>query len=182
MYFLLLVALVFLIFIHVKIGFKTICFTGREDPRWWFCFGVWRKLCAAHNSWNFSNCWCCKRRIIWPRSLCNEISGSPVEKEFILGTVDLKEVYFLTFEYLFGQTLKEAIDINNSVPQGLSSSIFTSKPETIFKWIGWVVLNSHVLISFLLSKRTTDESFSNIDLWINMFLLVSTLGFQILSI
>lgn len=47
-----------------------------------------------------------------------------------------KSSYFLTFEYLVGQTLKEAIDINNSVPQGLSSSIFTNKPEIIFKWIG----------------------------------------------
>ena len=34
------------------------------------------------------------------------------------------------------QTLREAIDINNSVPQGLSSSIFTQKPENIFTWIG----------------------------------------------
>ncbi|WRX25806.1 Aldehyde dehydrogenase domain - like 10 [Theobroma cacao] len=33
-------------------------------------------------------------------------------------------------------TLNEAIEINNSVPQGLSSSIFTRKPEVIFKWIG----------------------------------------------
>ncbi|KAG6493495.1 hypothetical protein ZIOFF_048482 [Zingiber officinale] len=40
---------------------------------------------------------------------------------------------------LFGPvlyTLNEAIEINNSVPQGLSSSIFTCKPEIIFKWIG----------------------------------------------
>ncbi|KAB5564013.1 hypothetical protein DKX38_004067 [Salix brachista] len=36
----------------------------------------------------------------------------------------------------FLQTLQEAIEINNSVPQGLSSSIFTRKPEVIFKWIG----------------------------------------------
>ncbi len=28
--------------------------------------------------------------------------------------------------------------MNNSVPQGLSSSIFTRNPETIFKWIGCV--------------------------------------------
>jgi len=32
--------------------------------------------------------------------------------------------------------LKEAIEINNSVSQGLSSSIFTKKPDAIFKWIG----------------------------------------------
>ncbi|KAJ8441128.1 hypothetical protein Cgig2_006957 [Carnegiea gigantea] len=34
------------------------------------------------------------------------------------------------------KTLREAIEINNSVPQGLSSSIFTQKPENIFTWIG----------------------------------------------
>ncbi|KAG6532623.1 hypothetical protein ZIOFF_006473 [Zingiber officinale] len=34
------------------------------------------------------------------------------------------------------QTLNEAIEINNLVPQGLSSSIFTRKPEIIFKRIG----------------------------------------------
>ncbi|KAK2651911.1 hypothetical protein Ddye_011767 [Dipteronia dyeriana] len=34
------------------------------------------------------------------------------------------------------KTFEEAIKINNSVPQGLSSSIFTGKPEIIFKWIG----------------------------------------------
>ncbi|KAG2230206.1 hypothetical protein INT48_006447 [Thamnidium elegans] len=33
-------------------------------------------------------------------------------------------------------TLDEAIAINNNVAQGLSSSIFTSNPSTIFKWIG----------------------------------------------
>jgi aldehyde dehydrogenase family 7 protein A1 len=36
----------------------------------------------------------------------------------------------------FVQTLKEAIEINNSVPQGLSSSIFTKRPDIIFKWLG----------------------------------------------
>ena len=34
------------------------------------------------------------------------------------------------------KTLEEAIEINNSVPQGLSSSIFTQRPGAIFKWIG----------------------------------------------
>ncbi|KAF6158836.1 hypothetical protein GIB67_012479 [Kingdonia uniflora] len=31
--------------------------------------------------------------------------------------------------------LKEAIEINNSVPQGLSSSIFIGRPDIIFKWL-----------------------------------------------
>lgn len=34
------------------------------------------------------------------------------------------------------KNLSEAIKLNNSVRQGLSSSIFTSSPETIFKWTG----------------------------------------------
>ncbi|KAL6655505.1 hypothetical protein ACP70R_006331 [Stipagrostis hirtigluma subsp. patula] len=57
-----------------------------------------------------------------------EISPSaPVVREELFGPV----LYVMKF-----QTLKEAIEINNSVPQGLSSSIFTKRPEIIFKWIG----------------------------------------------
>ncbi|KAM7480626.1 hypothetical protein LguiA_028839 [Lonicera macranthoides] len=57
-----------------------------------------------------------------------EISPSAhVVKEELFGPV----LYVMKF-----QTLNEAIEINNSVPQGLSSSIFTRKPEVIFKWIG----------------------------------------------
>ncbi|XP_073010362.1 aldehyde dehydrogenase family 7 member A1 [Typha latifolia] len=54
-------------------------------------------------------------------------SNAPVVKEELFGPV----LYVMKF-----QTLKEAIEINNSVPQGLSSSIFTRRPEVIFKWIG----------------------------------------------
>ena len=32
--------------------------------------------------------------------------------------------------------MDEAIQMNNSVRQGLSSSIFTNDPSTIFKWTG----------------------------------------------
>ncbi|KAF1892356.1 hypothetical protein Lal_00010821 [Lupinus albus] len=57
-----------------------------------------------------------------------EISAdAPVVKEELFGPV----LYVMKF-----QTLEEAIALNNSVPQGLSSSIFTKRPETIFKWIG----------------------------------------------
>jgi len=49
----------------------------------------------------------------------------------------VKEELFAPVLYVMKfQTLKEAIEINNSVPQGLSSSIFTRKPDVIFKWIG----------------------------------------------
>nr|BCX99720.1 aldehyde dehydrogenase [Zostera marina] len=57
-----------------------------------------------------------------------EISPTaPVVKEELFAPV----LYIMKF-----QTLDEAIEMNNSVPQGLSSSIFTQKPETIFKWLG----------------------------------------------
>lgn len=46
---------------------------------------------------------------------------------------------FHVWKLLFVQTFEEAVEMNNSVPQGLSSSIFTRKPEVIFKWIGWVL-------------------------------------------
>ncbi|KAM7254398.1 hypothetical protein ACFE04_003778 [Oxalis oulophora] len=49
----------------------------------------------------------------------------------------VKEELFAPVLYVMKfKTLQEAIDINNSVPQGLSSSIFTQKPEIIFKWLG----------------------------------------------
>ncbi|KAH0453473.1 hypothetical protein IEQ34_017797 [Dendrobium chrysotoxum] len=54
-------------------------------------------------------------------------SDAEVVKEELFGPV----LYVMKFK-----TLKDAIEINNSVPQGLSSSIFTRRPEIIFKWIG----------------------------------------------
>ncbi|GLJ12570.1 hypothetical protein SUGI_0193640 [Cryptomeria japonica] len=57
-----------------------------------------------------------------------EISGdAPIVKEELFAPV----LYVLKF-----QTLEDAIELNNSVSQGLSSSIFTRSPEAIFKWIG----------------------------------------------
>jgi aldehyde dehydrogenase family 7 protein A1 len=34
------------------------------------------------------------------------------------------------------KTFEEAVQWNNEVDQGLSSSIFTTNPEYLFKWIG----------------------------------------------
>ncbi|PON54310.1 Succinylglutamate-semialdehyde dehydrogenase [Trema orientale] len=49
----------------------------------------------------------------------------------------VKEELFAPVLYVMKiKTLEEAIELNNSVPQGLSSSIFTQRPEAIFKWIG----------------------------------------------
>lgn len=49
----------------------------------------------------------------------------------------VKEELFAPVLYVMKfKTFKEAVEINNSVPQGLSSSIFTRNPENIFKWLG----------------------------------------------
>ncbi|XP_057786677.1 aldehyde dehydrogenase family 7 member B4 isoform X1 [Salvia miltiorrhiza] len=75
------------------------------------------------------------------------VGGSIIESEgnFVQPTiVEISASADVVKEELFApvlhvmkfQTLKEAIEINNSVPQGLSSSIFTRRPEIIFKWIG----------------------------------------------
>ena len=47
------------------------------------------------------------------------------------------------------QSLEEAIVLNNSVPQGLSSSILTRNPETIFAWIGFVSYNTQHPLLFI---------------------------------
>lgn len=73
--------------------------------------------------------------------------GSAIESEgnFVQPTIVeispdanvVKEELFAPVLYVMKfKTLQEAIEINNSVPQGLSSSIFTQRPEAIFRWIG----------------------------------------------
>ncbi|KAK9726903.1 hypothetical protein RND81_05G244500 [Saponaria officinalis] len=69
-----------------------------------------------------------------------ESEGNFVEPTIVEISPDadvVKEELFAPVLYVMKfKTLEEAIEINNSVPQGLSSSIFTQKPEAIFKWIG----------------------------------------------
>ncbi|KAF3439699.1 hypothetical protein FNV43_RR17977 [Rhamnella rubrinervis] len=75
------------------------------------------------------------------------LGGSVIESDgnFVQPTiVEISPSAAIVKEELFGpvlyvmkfQTLEEAIELNNSVPQGLSSSIFTQKPANIFRWIG----------------------------------------------
>ncbi|XWS72278.1 hypothetical protein CRYUN_Cryun02cG0026500 [Craigia yunnanensis] len=64
------------------------------------------------------------------RRLSTMVEISPdtsIVKEELFGPV----LYVMKF-----QSLEEAIEMNNSVPQGLSNSIFSHRPEVIFKWIG----------------------------------------------
>ncbi|KAL2630636.1 hypothetical protein R1flu_015322 [Riccia fluitans] len=49
----------------------------------------------------------------------------------------VQEELFCPILYVFQfKTFEEAVEMNNSVPQGLSSSIFTKNPELIFRWTG----------------------------------------------
>jgi len=49
----------------------------------------------------------------------------------------VKEELFVPILYiLITSSFEEAISINNEVPQGLSSSVFTNNPASIFTWIG----------------------------------------------
>lgn len=54
-------------------------------------------------------------------------AGAPCVGEELFAPV----LYIIKFK-----TLEEAIELNNSVAQGLSSSIFTRSPENIFRWTG----------------------------------------------
>ncbi|KAG9292214.1 hypothetical protein G9A89_023934 [Geosiphon pyriformis] len=47
-----------------------------------------------------------------------------------------KETFVPILHVIIFETLEEAIAMNNSVAQGLSSSLFTTKMENIFRWIG----------------------------------------------
>lgn len=49
----------------------------------------------------------------------------------------VKEELFVPILYVMKfDTLEEAIELNNSVPQGLSSSIFTNDTQTMWQWLG----------------------------------------------
>lgn len=49
----------------------------------------------------------------------------------------VQEELFVPILYLFKfKTFDEAIKLNNNVPQGLSSSVFTLNMQNVFKWIG----------------------------------------------
>jgi len=52
----------------------------------------------------------------------------------------VKEELFVPILYVLKfKTIDEAIAINNEVPQGLSSSLFTNNQQHIFRWMGYVL-------------------------------------------
>ncbi|KAJ0677442.1 putative aldehyde dehydrogenase (NAD(+)) [Helianthus annuus] len=66
-------------------------------------------------------------------------NGDPLEKGTLLGPLHTRasrENFEKGIKVIKSQTFEEAVEINNSVPQGFSSSIFTRSSEIIFKWIG----------------------------------------------
>lgn len=49
----------------------------------------------------------------------------------------VKDELFVPILYLIKfKTLEEAIHLNNNVPQGLSSSMFTKNLQNLFQWVG----------------------------------------------
>ncbi|KAI8988335.1 Aldehyde/histidinol dehydrogenase [Mycotypha africana] len=66
--------------------------------------------------------------------------GNFVEPTMTFVTPDMEvvqnEAFVPILHTMKYKTLDEAIAINNNVSQGLSSSIFTNDPATIFRWIG----------------------------------------------
>jgi aldehyde dehydrogenase family 7 protein A1 len=62
----------------------------------------------------------------------------------------VREELFVPIAYLIKfKTIEEAIAINNEVPQGLSSSLFTNNQQNVFRWMGFVLLNSTGIPTFL---------------------------------
>lgn len=58
----------------------------------------------------------------------------------------VKEELFVPILYVIKfKTIDEAIAINNEVPQGLSSSLFTNNQQHIFRWMGFVCCSFHLL-------------------------------------
>ncbi|PWZ34564.1 Aldehyde dehydrogenase family 7 member A1 [Zea mays] len=79
--------------------------------------------------------------VLFPLFFCSRSSMEPElwEQWVQLRNIRLPAVgsiCYYPFTSTRNQTLKEAIEINNSIPQGLSSSIFTKRPDIIFKWLG----------------------------------------------
>jgi len=61
----------------------------------------------------------------------------PTLVEIDPATPIIKEELFVPILYLMKfKTIEEAIAINNGVPQGLSSSMFTKDLQNLFKWVG----------------------------------------------
>lgn len=74
-----------------------------------------------------------------------QVHNTPLGGNFVLPTIVeidphapiVQEEIFAPILYVFKiKDLKEAIKINNGVPQGLSSSIYTKNMEYVFRWIG----------------------------------------------
>ena len=84
----------------------------------------------------------------------------------------VKEGIFLSFflSFFLEQTFEEAVEWNNEVHQGLSSSLFTQNPEYLFKWIGpqgsdCGLVSLSLSLSFSLAERLIVGECEHSDQW-----------------
>ncbi|KAJ1918770.1 Alpha-aminoadipic semialdehyde dehydrogenase [Mycoemilia scoparia] len=79
-------------------------------------------------------------KIIHGGKVLTELSGNYVEPTITSISHDApvvhREIFAPILHTIKFQTLEQAIEWNNEVGQGLSSSLFTTNPSSIFEWIG----------------------------------------------
>jgi len=79
-------------------------------------------------------------QILTGGKLCEELGGNYVEPTIVAISHDapiVQQEIFAPIVYVFKfDTIEEAIKMNNGVPQGLSSALFTKNLQNYFRWIG----------------------------------------------
>lgn len=66
----------------------------------------------------------------------NYVTPTIVEIDPRTAPITQKELFCPILYVIKIKDFDEAIQLNNDVPQGLSSSVFTNKMKHVFKWIG----------------------------------------------
>jgi aldehyde dehydrogenase family 7 protein A1 len=79
-------------------------------------------------------------QILTGGKLCEELGGNYVEPTIVAISHDapiVQQEIFAPIVYVFKfDTIEEAIKMNNGVPQGLSSALFTKNLQNYFRWVG----------------------------------------------
>ncbi len=80
-------------------------------------------------------------RIVFGGQLIEELPGNYVTPTIVAVERDnpacLSEAFVPIIYVIRATSLEDAIEINNSVGQGLSSSLFTESLENVFAWTGY---------------------------------------------
>ncbi len=83
------------------------------------------------------------------RNVLKDRAGNFVEPAIVESKHDLPivktELFVPILHVIKFSTIDDAIEYNNEVPQGLSSSLFTNNQMTLFKWVG--MLFSHYYVT-----------------------------------